>query len=105
MPHEQPCSANDSVSYSSNIPLQGAVEVLSFIKECIFSPDWHSSIYKEPCHQLNEERISALLRMLQPQLSVDEIIAQRLGFLCSQIIEIRADSTLATKLESAVTDN
>ena len=33
--HEQPCSANDSVSNSSNIPLQGAVEVLSFIKECI----------------------------------------------------------------------
>ena len=42
--HEQPCSANDSVSDSSNIPLQGAVEVLSFIKECIFSPDWHSYI-------------------------------------------------------------
>ena len=103
--HEQPCSANDSVSDSSNIPLQGVVEVLSFIKECIFSPDWHSSIYKEACHQLNEERISALLRMLQPQLSVDERIAQRLGFLCSQIIAIRADSTLATKLESAVTDN
>ena len=32
----QPCSANDSVSDSSNIPLQGAFEVLSFIKECIF---------------------------------------------------------------------
>ena len=46
--------------------------MLSFIKECIFSPDWHSSIYKEACHQLNEERVSALLRMLQPQLSVDE---------------------------------
>ena len=44
--HEQPCSANYSVSDSSNIPLQGAIEVLSFIKECIFSPDWHSSIYK-----------------------------------------------------------
>ena len=59
---------------SSNIPLQGAVEVLSFIKECIFSPDWHSSIYKEAYHQLNEEHVSALLRMLQPQLSVDEIM-------------------------------
>jgi len=46
---------------SSNIPLQGAVEVLSFIKECIFSPDWRSSIYKEACHQLNEEHVSALL--------------------------------------------
>ena len=52
--HEQPCSANDSVSNSSNIHLQGAVEVLSFIKECIFSPDWHSSIYKVACHQANE---------------------------------------------------
>jgi len=59
--HEQPCSANDSVSDSSNIPLQGAAEVLSFIKECIFPPDWHSSIYKEACHQLNEEHVSALL--------------------------------------------
>ena len=46
--------------------------MLSFIKECIFSPDWHSSIFKEACHQLNEERVSALLRMLKPQLSVDE---------------------------------
>ena len=72
MPHEKPCSANDSVSYSSNIPLQGAIEVLSFIKECIFSPDWHSSIYEEAYHQLNEEHVSALLRMLQPQLLVDE---------------------------------
>ena len=27
-------------------------------KECIFSPDWHSSIYKEACHQLNEEHVS-----------------------------------------------
>ena len=33
--------------------------MLSFIKECIFSPDWHSSIFKEACHQLNEERVSA----------------------------------------------
>ena len=57
---------------SFKVEAQGAVEVLSFIKECIFSPDWHSSIYKEACHQLNEERVSALLRMLQPQLSVDE---------------------------------
>ena len=31
--HGQPCSANDSVSESSNIPLQGAVEV----PESIFS--------------------------------------------------------------------
>lgn len=67
--HEQPCPTNDSLS-DSNIPLQGAVEVLSFLKECIFSPDWHSSIYKEACHQLNEEHVSALLQMLQPQLSV-----------------------------------
>ena len=37
--HEQPFSVNYSVFDSSNIPLQGTVEVLSFIKECIFSPD------------------------------------------------------------------
>ena len=81
------------------------LKCLVLLKSAFFSPDWHSSIYKEACHQLNEERISALLRMLQPQLSVDERIAQRLGFLCSQIIAIRADCTLATKLESAITDN
>ncbi len=45
--HEQPCSANESVSESNSIPLQGAVEVLTFLKECIFSTDWHSSIFKE----------------------------------------------------------
>jgi len=67
--HEQPCSANESVSESSNIPLQGVVELLTFLKECIFSPDWHSSIFKEACHQLNEEHVIALLRMLRPQLS------------------------------------
>ena len=48
--------------------------MLSFIKEYNFSLDWHSSIYKEACHQLNQEHVSALLQMLQPQLSVDEIM-------------------------------
>ena len=48
------------------------LKCLVLLKSAFFSPDWHSSIYKEACHQLNEEHVSALLQMLQPQLSVDE---------------------------------
>ena len=50
--HEQPCSAHESVSDSSVIPLQGSVEVLTFLKGCffssvcIFSSNWHYSIFK-----------------------------------------------------------
>ena len=55
-----------------NLKHKELLKCLVLLKSVFFSPDWHSSIYKESCHQLNEERVSALLRMLQPQLSVDE---------------------------------
>ena len=50
--HEQPCSAYESVSDSSIISLQGSMEVLTFLKgcffssECIFSSNWHYSIFE-----------------------------------------------------------
>ncbi|KAH9331372.1 hypothetical protein KI387_003480 [Taxus chinensis] len=67
--HEQPCPTNESLSHYCNVPLQGATEVLRFLKECIFSPEWHSSLYKEACHQLTKEHVSVLLSMLQSEAS------------------------------------
>ncbi|GLJ18302.1 hypothetical protein SUGI_0323850 [Cryptomeria japonica] len=65
--HEQPCSTNETLSDCSNMPLHGATEVLRFLKECIFSQEWHSSVFEKARHQLTKEHVSVLLSLLQSQ--------------------------------------
>ncbi|XP_057963954.1 auxin transport protein BIG isoform X2 [Malania oleifera] len=53
-----------SISSSCNLPLQAATELLSFLKACVFSPDWHPSVYEDGCKKLSENHIDILLSIL-----------------------------------------
>ncbi|EOY03818.1 Auxin transport protein (BIG) isoform 1 [Theobroma cacao] len=64
------CDQTPAVSSSSsncNMPMQAALELLSFLKGCIFSPDWLPSIYKDGCRMLNTDHIDILLSILNCQ--------------------------------------
>lgn len=56
--------AVNSTSSFSNLPFQAAKELLSFIKLCIFSPEWNASVFYDGCNKLNENHIDILLSLL-----------------------------------------
>ncbi|KAK7266596.1 hypothetical protein RIF29_19245 [Crotalaria pallida] len=67
--YEQPLAASSMISLSSyyNMPIQAATELLNFLKTCIFSPDWHPSLYVEGCSKLSSIHIDILLYLLNCQ--------------------------------------
>nr|KYP76458.1 E3 ubiquitin-protein ligase UBR4 [Cajanus cajan] len=62
---EQPPVASlvSSSSYQ-NMPMQAATELLNFLKTCIFSAEWHPSLYAEACNKLSSREIDILLSLL-----------------------------------------
>ncbi|KAL2329771.1 hypothetical protein Fmac_017352 [Flemingia macrophylla] len=65
---EQPPVASlvSSSSYQ-NMPMQAATELLNFLKTCIFSAEWHPSVYVEACNKLSSTEIDILLSLLNCQ--------------------------------------
>lgn len=57
-------AAGSSVSNCYNTPIQAATELLSFLKLCVFSPHWHSSLYEDACKKLTRDHIDILLSIL-----------------------------------------
>lgn len=62
---EQSNVAASSVPSFSNMPFQAATELLSFLKACVFSPQWHPQIYQVACKKLNGKHIDFLLSILR----------------------------------------
>lgn len=65
--YDQPTVAASSVSNVCNMPIQAATDLLSFLKNCVFSPEWHSSIYEDGCKKLTGSHIDVLLSVLNCQ--------------------------------------
>ncbi|KAG4192792.1 hypothetical protein ERO13_A07G178901v2 [Gossypium hirsutum] len=64
------CDQTSAVSSSSsncNMPMQAAMELLSFLKGCIFSHDWLPSVYEDGCRMLSAGHIDILLYILSCQ--------------------------------------
>ncbi|XWS47517.1 hypothetical protein CRYUN_Cryun14cG0159200 [Craigia yunnanensis] len=64
------CNQTLAVSSSSsncNMPMQAAMELLSFLKGCIFSHEWLPSIYEDGCRMLSADHIDILLSILNCQ--------------------------------------
>ncbi|KAG8384569.1 hypothetical protein BUALT_Bualt04G0131400 [Buddleja alternifolia] len=61
---EQANTAAISISSFSNMPFQAASELLSFLKTCVFSPQWHPPMYEDACTKLNGNHIDILLSIL-----------------------------------------
>ncbi|XP_057491487.1 auxin transport protein BIG-like isoform X2 [Actinidia eriantha] len=70
--YDQPTVALSSISTFCNMPIQAATELLSFLKMCVFSPDWHSSIYDDGCKKLEGSHMDILLSILYCQCCSSE---------------------------------
>ncbi|QCE12751.1 E3 ubiquitin-protein ligase UBR4 [Vigna unguiculata] len=64
---QPPVNALVSSSSYQNMPMQAAVELLSFLKTCIFSAEWHPSLYADACNKLGSRDIDILLSLLNCQ--------------------------------------
>ncbi|XP_022939199.1 auxin transport protein BIG-like isoform X1 [Cucurbita moschata] len=56
--------AVNSTSSFCNLLLQAAKELLSFIKQCIFSPEWSASVFDDGCNKLDQNHIDILISLL-----------------------------------------
>lgn len=65
--YDQPPVAISSSSSHSNMPIQAATEMLSFLEANIFSPEWLPSIYEDGCKQIRRDHIDILLSLLNCQ--------------------------------------
>ena len=63
---QAPASVNPTSNYC-NMPIQSASEVLGFLKDCAFSPEWHTSVYEDGCKKLSGKHIDILLSILNCQ--------------------------------------
>lgn len=62
--YDQPPVAVNSSSSHTNMPIEAAAELLSFLKECIFLPEWHTSVFEDGCKKLSRNHIDILFSLL-----------------------------------------
>ncbi|RRT82330.1 hypothetical protein B296_00014536 [Ensete ventricosum] len=61
--HDQPTAAVTS-TVNSDLSLQAVSELLSFMKACIFSPEWCCSVFEDACRKVDKNHIDQLLSLL-----------------------------------------
>ncbi|PON82110.1 E3 ubiquitin ligase, UBR [Trema orientale] len=62
--NEQLPVAVNSNSSHCNMPIEAAIELLSFLKASIFSPEWHPSLFEDGCKKLSRNHVDILLSIL-----------------------------------------
>nr|XP_011467865.1 PREDICTED: auxin transport protein BIG [Fragaria vesca subsp. vesca] len=65
--YDQPPVVVNSSSSLSNMPMEAATELLSFLRVCIFSPEWYPSFFEDSCTKLSKSHIDIFLYLLQGQ--------------------------------------
>ncbi|KAJ8751615.1 hypothetical protein K2173_025768 [Erythroxylum novogranatense] len=65
---DQPPVAVNSGSTNGNLLMQAAMEMLNFLKECVFSQEWSPLLFEHACKALRENHIDILLSMLNYQV-------------------------------------
>ncbi|CAA6661511.1 unnamed protein product [Spirodela intermedia] len=72
-------------SSSLHVPvIAAAIELLNFLKLCIFSPDWNYTIFSDACKKFSDHHIDNLLSMLLCQTYPDDRPANISGASTSQ---------------------
>lgn len=64
---DQTAAAAGSVSNFCNMPTQSALELLRFLKQDVFSPNWSPKVYEDGCRKLTGEHIGILLLIINHQ--------------------------------------
>ncbi|WOK95227.1 auxin transport protein BIG [Canna indica] len=65
-----------SGAINSDLLLQAASELLSFLKVCIFSPEWCHTVFDDACRKVDENHINLLLSLLNCQFEGRNEIAR-----------------------------
>ncbi|KAM6549341.1 hypothetical protein CsatB_021017 [Cannabis sativa] len=65
--NEQPPAAANSSSSHCNMPMEAAIELLSFLKVGIFSLEWHPSLSEDGCMKMRENHVDILLSLVLSQ--------------------------------------
>uniref|UniRef100_A0A0V0IHA4 Putative ovule protein n=1 Tax=Solanum chacoense TaxID=4108 RepID=A0A0V0IHA4_SOLCH len=63
--YDQPAVAPSS--NISNMPIQAATELLSFLNDCIFSHEWCGPVYEDGCRKFTSYHIDILLSILNSE--------------------------------------
>ncbi|XP_008230303.1 PREDICTED: auxin transport protein BIG [Prunus mume] len=74
--YDQPPVVANSSSSQSNLPMEAATELLNFLKVCIFSPEWHPSVFEDGCSKLSKSHIDIFLSLLHSQGCAEERSAE-----------------------------
>ncbi|XP_027153889.1 auxin transport protein BIG [Coffea eugenioides] len=64
---DQTAPAASSLSNFSNMPIQAAMELLSFLKNDVLSPNWSPGVYEDGCRKLTCEHMGILLSIMNHQ--------------------------------------
>ncbi|XP_052195482.1 auxin transport protein BIG isoform X2 [Diospyros lotus] len=105
------------VSDFCNLPIQAATELLTFLKTCIFFPDWHPSIYEDGCKELNVSHMDILLSIINcPYRCSEDRIPDSMALheprkigtiheLCFELLhQLLLSHALSTSLEESLVD-
>nr|XP_016439279.1 PREDICTED: auxin transport protein BIG-like [Nicotiana tabacum] len=63
--YDQPAVAHSS--NTSSTPIQAATELLSFLNDCILSPEWCGPVYEDGCRKFTSYHIDILLSVLSSE--------------------------------------
>ncbi|XP_073222339.1 auxin transport protein BIG-like, partial [Cicer arietinum] len=58
---QPPAAALVSNSSNQNMPIQAVIELLNFLKTCVFSTEWHPPLFVDACSKLSSRDIDILL--------------------------------------------
>lgn len=61
---QPPAAALVSNSSNQNMPIQAVIELLNFLKTCVFSTEWHPPLFVDACSKLSSRDIDILLSLL-----------------------------------------
>ncbi|XP_050227128.1 auxin transport protein BIG [Mercurialis annua] len=64
--YDQP-PVTTNCSSNCNLPMQAATELLSFLKENVFSHEWSPPLFEDACKNLRENHVDTLLSVLNSQ--------------------------------------
>lgn len=111
---DQSTVASGPVSNFSNMLAEAETELLTFLKNCVFAPDWCCSFYEDGCQKLKSNHLNILLSIVYshtcdrdgkvvdaPKLNPDPVIHE----LCIELLHnLLSFCALSESLEESIVD-
>ncbi|KAL2641590.1 hypothetical protein R1flu_009177 [Riccia fluitans] len=89
----QTCSSAKKLDGVYNAPLQATHQVMSFLKDCIFLPDWHQPTFRVACRNLSKDHLDVFLQIHFSQSSIGKRQAS-----IYEVVEVESHTDLLVQL-------